>query len=321
MDLSMYVYWKPLRSMREFLTLSWPRHYHLLCSALLLTNVLDAGAQELSELDYSAVDSVAIHFDATGIADVSELSRKLTDGFQTDHECFRVLFRWVAEHISYDFSARHVEPEKVLESRAAKCSGYASLLQELCAYAFIECEIIEGYAKGYSTPVGTIAEPNHAWNAVLLSGQWWLVDVTWAAGYVEDRTFVKAYTENYYLTDPIRFQHTHRPLEKRWFLSKSTISRRRFFRMPYRYSDFYDMSLELHPRSHGILKNKLKLGLSSPAPIQVAYLRNEATGEQHFCSISSSSAGFTIELDCNDLPSGEYVLIINNGVPLLFIKE
>ena len=59
----------------------------------------------------------------------------------------------------------------------------------LCSAVDIECEIIEGTAKGASYQPGcdvtSLLTPGgatrHCWNRVKVTGCWFLCDVTWAA--------------------------------------------------------------------------------------------------------------------------------------------
>ncbi|KAH3755436.1 hypothetical protein DPMN_190132 [Dreissena polymorpha] len=44
----------------------------------------------------------------------------------------------------------------------------------------------------------------HAWNSVYIDNDWFLVDVTWGAGFVKskERKYVPRFTNAYFLTDP-----------------------------------------------------------------------------------------------------------------------
>ena len=62
---------------------------------------------------------------------------------------------------------------------------------------------ISGYAKGYGYspehPVTTNHQTNHAWNAVYLKGNWFLLDCTWGAGRLDkNKTYQAKFTEFYF---------------------------------------------------------------------------------------------------------------------------
>ena len=82
--------------------------------------------------------------------------------------------------------------------------------------ARIPCHVVSGFAKGYSynpeIPYTESSETNHAWNIVMVNGEWRPVECTWGAGSLtESRQFQKAYSEVYFLTDPEQFIYAHFP--------------------------------------------------------------------------------------------------------------
>jgi transglutaminase/protease-like cytokinesis protein 3 len=88
----------------------------------------------------------------------------------------------------------------------------------LCKLANIRVKTISGFAKGYGYKIGSqfslTQEPNHAWNAVHIFGNWYLIDVTWSSGYSDDyRNFVKRLDEHYFLTCPEHLIWTHFPYD------------------------------------------------------------------------------------------------------------
>ena len=52
---------------------------------------------------------------------------------------------------------------------------------------------------------------NHAYSAIKLDNKWYLLDVTWGAGKIEDKKFIKKYDEFYFCTDPELFILNHFP--------------------------------------------------------------------------------------------------------------
>ena len=183
----------------------------------------------------------------------AELSKRLVEKCKTEKEKVTVLFRWVADNISYRtrskskpfFSGKHLDKpvsketdisilndnkplkplnervaENVLSSKLAVCDGYTRLLKTLCDYAGVRCEIIWGYARtGYGKSKSRFGV-NHYWNAVWYDSAWHLVDVTWASGYITRAgdEFVREFDSRYFLNTPEQFIKDHYPDDPRWTL-------------------------------------------------------------------------------------------------------
>ncbi|HXC03593.1 MAG TPA: transglutaminase domain-containing protein, partial [Bacteroidia bacterium] len=137
-------------------------------------------------LDYQKADSIALHFPKKNYKDYTQLAGPLTEGLHTDPEKFRVLFRWITDNIQYSFGQKSDDPDKAVKNKKAVCIGYSSLLRDMCKSVGINCEVISGYSKTQVKDIGQkLRKTDHAWNAVQLSGKWYLVDVTWATGYYD----------------------------------------------------------------------------------------------------------------------------------------
>jgi hypothetical protein len=121
-------------------------------------------------------------------------------------ERIKALHDWVADRIAYDAEALslHAIPladayaPAVFGRRLAVCAGYADLLHDLGRAAGIEIAVVEN--------------ASHAWNAVSFAGRRYEIDVTWDAGYVEGRRFVKRYSTQYLFMNG---HHGH-PDERGW---------------------------------------------------------------------------------------------------------
>ena len=99
---------------------------------------------------------------------------------------------------------------------------------------------ISGFAKGYGfsaeQQLTTRHETNHAWNAVFLKGNWFLLDSTWGAGHLDTSNQYKATFEEYYfLPNPQQFVYSHFPYmdndmmeSMKWQLLKNPLSLEKF---------------------------------------------------------------------------------------------
>jgi hypothetical protein len=204
---------------------------------------------------------------------VDSLARKLTASYTTDIEKARAIFSWIAQHIGYNTgifnvgrgyrsskyifdpadtisskSAIEQTAEKVLRRRVAVCDGYAKLFKTLCDYAGVESEVILGYGKCYLEKDEKF-KTNHTWNAVKIDSNWYLLDITWAAGYVTfSNDFVFRLDESYFLTPPQQFILDHYPEDLKWTLLEHPPTLREFHFSPFKY------------------KSYIKYGISSASP-------------------------------------------------------
>lgn len=216
--------------------------------------------------DYSKADSIALNFPKKKYKSYTELVSPfapLTGGLETDHEKFRVLFRWITDNISYSYGNRSSDANKVVKNKKAVCIGYSTLLKEMCSSVGIECEVISGYSRATINDINRKykkTDSGHAWNAVNLYGKWYLLDVTWAAGYYDKKKgkFTKSFDELYYLTPPDIFIKEHYPKDKKWQLLDKPITKREFTKSHIYYTGFFNNCIaDLQPHK-GIIKIRLK---------------------------------------------------------------
>ncbi|XP_041353366.1 kyphoscoliosis peptidase-like [Gigantopelta aegis] len=170
---------------------------------------------------FAAIDRHALEAPTRVRASPEDLVAYLIQPARNDLEKVRAFYRWITNNISYDvegfFSGNHKpgDPQSVLQSGTAVCQGYGDLFDNFCKLAHIPCHVVSGFAKGYSynpeIPYTATSKTNHAWNIVLVKGEWRLVECTWGAGFLADKMFKKEFTEVYFLTDPELFVHAHFP--------------------------------------------------------------------------------------------------------------
>ncbi|MBQ9468122.1 MAG: hypothetical protein IJU52_03860 [Clostridia bacterium] len=100
----------------------------------------------------------------------------------TDFEAEEYIYTWLSSHVVYDLSAPHLRDlYGALVDRRCVCEGFAEAFQYLMLKVGVPAISVSGTAE----QEGRTPE-RHKWNAALIGGQWYPVDVTWAAssGYV-----------------------------------------------------------------------------------------------------------------------------------------
>jgi len=197
-------------------------------------------AHDLSDQQIAAIDAHALTTPPEVEADRKLLVAYLTHGLRTDSEKARAIYRWITDRITYDadaFLSGHMEDmsvEDVMKKRMSVCFGFSNLFEKMAKDADLEVKSISGYAKAYGTSQGQhFDKPNHAWNAIRVNGNWYLIDSTWGAGYIKDGKFKKELSEAFFLTPPEQFVFSHFPVDEQWQLQRTShLSQSEFESLP-----------------------------------------------------------------------------------------
>ena len=188
-------------------------------------------------------DSIALSKLNKKYKSVEKLANELTKGLSNDSIKFRVMFKWIALNITYDYTLKNHSTKTILRKKNAICSGYSSLLKEMCDITNINCVKIEGMAKGdFSKLKGMGTE--HSWNAVLINNTWRLCDVTWSAVYREKNKIIKEYYDIYYMMNPELFALRHYPNDKKWLLTD--MKKRTYKKQPIFFYNYFEIQKGLN---------------------------------------------------------------------------
>ncbi|MDH4394534.1 MAG: transglutaminase domain-containing protein [Limnobacter sp.] len=172
--------------------------------------VPDAAAPPVATGFWAELDNHALQAPKSVERDADQLLAYLIKPAKTDEQKARVIYRWLTSRFTYDvasFQARNYKRQtldQLLVSRRGVCDGYAVAFQELGKKAGLTVKLIEGRAKGGSNGEQfTADQANHAWNMVLINGQWKIVDATWGAGHVDDKNGYQAKLDDFYFMTPV----------------------------------------------------------------------------------------------------------------------
>jgi hypothetical protein len=96
---------------------------------------------------------------------------------------------------------------------------------------------------------------NHCWNAVMIDSNWYLLDATWASGYIAmpSGEFVRHYDDYYFLTTPQQFIRHHYPDDLRWSLLTDPPVMGEFRSTPFRQRSFSKYGITAYWPSKGII--------------------------------------------------------------------
>ena len=229
---------------------------------------------QAKRIDFMEIDRKAVFVKAESPALLAE---KLTSPYQTDIEKVRSIFRWIAEHIEYrvKFTSRKQIPtqlnesldtgaltpldervaESVFKNRLAVCDGYARLFKALCTYSGIQAVVITGYARTFEGRISQKFRSNHTWNAVMIDGNWRLIDVTWASGFLtwSGNEFVRRFDDRYFLTEPSEFIREHYPDDYRWTLMNDAPMMAEFRNSPFKQRGFVKYRISSYSPAKGLI--------------------------------------------------------------------
>lgn len=140
--------------------------------------------------------------------------------YRSDVQRLRAIFTWVAERITWeeDFEGE-VDTRRVIQTKRGCNQEIAVLVRDLCAAVGLHAEVVRGYLKapGEVLDFETIAHPNHWWNAVIVDGEWRIMDCSLAGPTNPKRSMYSSANGNvaenwWFLTRPMEVCYTHVPL-------------------------------------------------------------------------------------------------------------
>lgn len=217
--------------------------------------------------------------------------------------------RWIAEHepdpyqrvkALHDFTAIHVDydydslvpgqrkpqgAQAVFDSGIGVCAGYANLMVALGRASGDEIVYLTGDTRMQD---GAMAGSSHAWNAVRIGANWYLIDTTWDAGFQgDDGSFTQRYQADYLLTPPTVFRQDHLPKEPRWQLVAPPMDRGDFTRQLMLQPGFYadGLTLTSPTRSQVSVVDKLEIIINNPRGVSITAKWEDSNGHEHRCRV------------------------------------
>lgn len=160
---------------------------------------------------------------------VTEISHYLTKNLTSKTDKARAIYYWITHNIKYDVEqtkSNYIYADfqelvtDALLKRKGVCSNYAALFQACCQSVGIQSYAIEGYIRQN----GKLILIGHMWNAINVDNQFYNIDATWAAGYVEKGKFFQQFRDEQFMVSPSEFIKTHMPLDPIWQFSANPIS-------------------------------------------------------------------------------------------------
>ena len=163
-----------------------------------------------------------------------QVATHLTQNLTTDTQKARAIYTWIAHNITYDLSQmntnkRYESSQELLDEvwtkRRGICQHYSELFLAMSQYVGLKSYLIAGYVRDSS---GAIAAYSHAWNALVIDDHYYLVDVTWAAGYELKGKYIHQFQDAYFLIPPKEFIKDHMPFDPMWQFVENPLTHAEF---------------------------------------------------------------------------------------------
>lgn len=184
------------------------------------------GNPVLDPLNYQSINLTQVDKNSRFINEASPMTTAISLAttyvcrpYRSDVQRLRAIFTWVSEKIAWeeDFEGE-INTREVIQSKRGCAEEYAVLVMEMCLAVGIKCEVVRGYLKspGEITDANMMPRPNHWWNAVLVDGEWRMMDCCLASPSNPKRSMYStlggtAAESWWFLTRPSELCWTHVP--------------------------------------------------------------------------------------------------------------
>ncbi|KAI9647546.1 hypothetical protein NHQ30_003931 [Ciborinia camelliae] len=140
--------------------------------------------------------------------------------YRSDIQRLRAIFTWVSEKITWEegFDNDTSDSRRVIQTKHGSSEEVAFLVMDMCKAVGIQADVIRGYLKspGEVPDMGPMPRPNHFWNAVVIDGEWRMMDCSLASPSHPRRSQYTSASSQYaepwwFLARPIEICWTHIP--------------------------------------------------------------------------------------------------------------
>lgn len=225
--------------------------------------------------------------------------------YRSDVQRLRAIFIWVAERIAWEEDMEgQPDSRRVLQTKRGCTAEIASLVHDLCAGVGLHAEVVRGYLKepGESIDLELQARPNHWWNAVIVDGEWRIMDCALASPTNAKQSAYSAANTNvadtwWFLARPMEVCYTHVPLSPAQQHICPPISQDILMALPVACPPYFKHRIELT----GYNTSALYLDNLDMAQVKLA------VPEDVECVARVEARGFATDLDGDVFESGDIV--------------
>lgn len=257
--------------------------------------------------------------------DVKALAAEVTQPYKTQKEKAQALYAWITQNIQYDWEewadivqdragrGDPQDPESVLKRGKAICVGYAWLFENMARAIGLEAKPVIGSVRGYRGTLDDelVAKYKHAWNAVQLDGNWYLLDSTWGARQEgEGEADFRRRQADYFLPPAKQIIFDHLPDDPAMQFLPETVDESTFQTLPNVKPSFFRHGLRLgSPYGDTIqARGATQLVLYAPENVQLASTLTREGGDGAEERLAINTAGVRNAIAIAAPRSGRYVL-------------
>jgi hypothetical protein len=145
--------------------------------------------------------------------EIVELSSTLAPEDLSPRKKLENIYTWITKNVAYDYDAfladdiKTVKASQVLANKKGLCGDFAFLFAALARSSGLPAKVV----YGYGCPSKTNNQWRlHAWNEVLVDGEWLHIDCSWDAGIIVHGFYYHVNSQAYLAPDPDEFNLSHR---------------------------------------------------------------------------------------------------------------
>lgn len=268
--------------------------------------------------------------------DLTSVATYLKAKTQGSFDRVKALHDWTVTRLTYDMASvtgtrAPQDAATVFARRLGVCEGYARLM---VAFGKVTGDRIVYVVGDIRERDGRAAPVGHAWNAVEIEGDWYLLDATWddptggdasnaGASAPEPSKHPNAstkskhsnYSTDYLFIPPSVAIFDHFPNESQWQLLAEPLSRTAFLRQPQARPGLAKAAMTLVTPQAPVVdaKGALTIALENPRQSHVMLRVGPDGGSAKPCSLADGANDVDIRASC-DLPTtGRYQVILFLG--------
>ncbi|EXJ92103.1 hypothetical protein A1O3_00653 [Capronia epimyces CBS 606.96] len=245
---------------------------------------------QLSNPSFSQVDKAARFITTlpSSITAASLATGYICRPYRSGVQRLRAIFIWCAERINWeedlDLDAfnynQPVDTRRVIQARRGSSQEVSTLVLEMCHAIGIHAEIVQGYLKtpGEDLDLDAVSHPNHYWNAILVDGEWRMMDASLASPTNPKRVRYSSVSSTiaeawYFLTKPSEICWTHVPVQDAQQHMIPIASPDVLLSLPGACAPFFRQGLSMHAYDTSIIRmDRLEmctLSINVPADVEI----------------------------------------------------
>lgn len=146
---------------------------------------------------------------------------------RSEADRLQALYQWMTAHMKYNvyttFESRNEvyseekDVRNTLQTRSGVCRNFSLVFKTVAEEMDIPAFVVEGYVKH----AGTLMTDPHAWCCAKVDGQWFLYDVTFGMGSIDNNRFTSRPNMDYCRKTPVQMLQNHMPFDPMWQLIES----------------------------------------------------------------------------------------------------